>query len=205
MAFTNPPKTWTAALVTVANLNTELRDQLIALRGLRNTTLQNVANTTTETTVLTQTIGANTLPTDGIIEAILQAHYLNFTGGAKDLTVRIKFGGTTVWADTINIPSSAEYRPVEIRVWIANMGATNSQTLSATMMIADGNNVTTGSGDASTALGSSTGYAAVFGSDPDVALAIDTTAAKDVAVTIQHGTADALAIFTKRFWLVKWA
>src|SRR5207247_10457360 len=83
------------------------------------TTTQSVGNVTSEVTVFSKTVPANTLGTDGMLR-------WTFTGRiAKNATatptLKVKFGGTTLWAITTVIPTSAASGFSEIKwdFWLA--------------------------------------------------------------------------------------
>lgn len=153
----------------------------------RLTTPVDVVNTTTETTLFTYTVPAGIMSTNRRLRLELGGDYLNNSGlpVTTSETLRIKFGGTTIWEDVGKLhASSSNRKPWFMRVNITNLGAANSQGLGGTIMLG-GSPATTGIGeygddelDASTAIG-------------NTGLTIDTTATAVLAVSVQHGQADA--------------
>jgi hypothetical protein len=149
----------------------------------RLTTPVDVVNTLTETTLFTYTVPANTLGTTRRLRLELGGDYLNNSGGTLTTseTLRIKFGGTTIWQDDGKLhANSSNRKPWFMRVNITNLGAANSQSLGGWITLG-GSPSTTGIGeygddeiDAQTAIG-------------NTGLTIDTTAAADLVVTVQHG------------------
>jgi hypothetical protein len=144
-------------------------------------------NTTDETTLFTFSVPANIMSTNRRLRLELGGDYLNNSGGTLTTseTLRIKYGGATVWADTGKLhANSSNRKPWFLRCNIMNLGATNSQSLGG-MILLGGSPSTTGIGeyaddelDCSTAIG-------------NTGLTVDTTSAQTLAVTVQHGQADA--------------
>jgi hypothetical protein len=153
----------------------------------RLTTPVDVVSSTTETTLFTYTVPANVMGTTRRLRLELGGDYLNNSGLilTTSETVRIKFGGTTIWEDTGKLhANSSNRKPWFMRINVTNLGATNLQGLGGTILLG-GSPSTTGIGeysddevDASTAIG-------------NTGIAIDTTATAVLAVTVQHGQADA--------------
>lgn len=153
----------------------------------RLTTPVDVVNTLTETTLYTFTVPAGLMSTNRRLRLEIGGDYLNNSGGtlATSETLRIKFGTvgspTTVWADDGKLhANSTNRKPWFIRCNITNLGVANSQSLGGWITLG-GSPATTGTGeyaddeiDAQTAIG-------------NTGLAIDTTAAAQFVVTVQHG------------------
>lgn len=154
----------------------------------RTTTLVDVNNSTTETTLFTATVPAGVMGTNRTLRLQIDGDYLNNSGLTLTTseTLRIYFGGSVIWADAGKAhAASANRKPLSITVRITNAGATNSQVLGGTITLG-GSPSTTGIGeygddeiDAQTAIGHATA------SPP----AVDTTAAQTLSVSVQHGQA----------------
>lgn len=159
---------------------------------LRKTTAKDVTNTVVETDLLNGeiTIPANVMGVNGVARATLLGDFLN-NAAAETLPVfRIKLGATTL----LDIPSASDSapalaatrRPFYCQFDIHNLGATNSQYMAGHIYIGSSAAPTTGLGAitiASAANGFSSGFAT------SAAVAVDTTAAQVLAVTVQWATA----------------
>lgn len=182
MALSWNPKTWVASeLVDHADMNLEIRDHLGAVVRVldRDVTVTTVASTVTETTVYTYTIPANTLSTD---RAVRLTHYgllTNNTGVDRTPTIRLKFGGTTLFAYTPTLTTNATGRLWTVHAIVAPANATNAQRTSFESMIS------TPTADANLANADGHGFGRHFG------LTVDTTATVTIAVTMQHSVSDA--------------
>jgi hypothetical protein len=139
----------------------------------RKVTEKDVVNTVTETDLLNGeiTVAAGAMSTNKTVRVSLAGDYLNNTASDQTLTLAIKFGGTTLWADTISsIVSSATRRA--FRVVFGSIGS-----------------ATTGLGDAATSMTNwNVGghQATVFGSNGTHAL--DTSTSKLLELTATHST-----------------
>lgn len=164
------------AWVEVARATTNLVDSIGAIE---------VVNDAAEKTVYSVSVPGNFLGPSGIFEGTIHADYLNNTGVSQTYTIRIKFGGTTIFQDTTgSIVANASRRPWRLDVTLVNRGVTNSQFGGALRFLGSAGGSTIGAGDYGTAgiIGSIT-----QGIDP----AIDTTVDQVFAVTFQHTNASA--------------
>ena len=139
-----------------------------------------VVSSTTETSVFSFTIPANTIGANGWLRLTLNADIFNNTGGARNFRVRLYFGGTAT-IDTGNQPVgySANRRAQTYVYWLTNLGATNSQLVQLQGSFP----------------GDSANGATSSGSDPPnlvygqySGLAVDTTSAQNLQVTVQLDT-----------------
>ena len=149
-----------------------------------------VVNLATEQTLYAVTITGGHLSTNRWLVLEWQGDYLNNSAGGKTLTVRVKYGGTTIWGDASeSLTVSASRRDFSGRVVLANMGATNSQRVRSEIWLG------------MQAAGSVAGTGHLFGSvaandyQPKGApswgtAAIDSTVNQTFAVTVQHSAAD---------------
>ncbi len=161
----------------------------------RKVTEKDVNTSVTETDLLNGeiTIGAGVMSTNKTVRASLNCDYLNNTGGTSSLQIKIKLGGTTLYDDTIAAASvSASRRAMPIHFEITNAGVTNGQVMIGYIGLGEPGGATTGIGNIG-----------VMGTDPGSTLnrwsvpiqnpgvAVDTTAACALVVTVQHGTSNA--------------
>lgn len=87
-----------------------------------------VVNTTTETTIFTFTIPANTLGTDNSTRLFIQGRVTDNTGGgAQLLTVRLKYGATTVATRIIESVTGITDQGYPFMFALMADGATNAQ------------------------------------------------------------------------------
>jgi hypothetical protein len=157
----------------------------------RKVTEKDVVNTVTETDLLNGeiTVAAGAMSTNKTVRVSLAGDYLNNTASDQTLTLAIKFGGTTLWADTISsIVSSATRRAFRVVFEITNLNANNVQSMAGVLFGSIGS-ATTGLGDAATSMTNwNVGghQATVFGSNGTHAL--DTSTSKLLELTATHST-----------------
>jgi hypothetical protein len=114
----------------------------------RESATTDVTNTVTETTIFTFSVPANTLDTTRMLRLTTFGDYLNNNATGSSLTWRIKFGGTTVFADAISVSAtSATRRPWCLQVWLASNNGTSSQSMSGTFLCGTAGGATTGLGN----------------------------------------------------------
>lgn len=137
-----------------------------------------VVNTVTESNLYSLVIPGGSLAGTDNLRLILAGDYLNNTGGSKNLTMRVKFGATTVAATTaVGLAASATRRKWRMTLLILMNGTTEERF---------GGDLLIGSGVAAEIDGLGTNHGPIYG------LAAENTATdKTLAVTAQHGTADA--------------
>lgn len=148
-----------------------------------------VVNTTTETSALNGGAGvsipANLMGTAHKIRFSAEIDYINNSGGAATLTLRIKFGATTLWGSvTGSLASSAVRRAVDLSFVLVNLGATNSQGLGGHVGMSDA------AGGSVAGFGSMTSAPNVVPRPIGGVSAEDTTSAKTLDVTAQHSVAN---------------
>lgn len=155
----------------------------------RKTSQKDVVNTVTETDLLNGeiTVGANVMGASGMLRVTLEGDYLNTSGSQQGITLRVKFGTTTVWGDATvatQYSSSATRRRWFMNFLITNQGATNVQDLAGFFFM---NAVAAGSVAGLGDLGTTDTTETTFGGTA----AEDTTASKALAVTVVHTAANA--------------
>jgi len=146
----------------------------------KETTNIDVTLLTTEQTVFTHTIPANLLGTNGTLRLTMIGDYLNNNATSATLTIRIKFGATTLYADTVDASAtSASRRPLILSLLFGNEDATNAQSGGGTIFLGTAAGATTGLGDLDAdEIESTTPFACIDST-------LDTTAAQDLVVTFQ--------------------
>lgn len=147
----------------------------------RVTTPVSNLNSAVETTMYSKSIAANDLSTNKTLRLTLDGdHIANSVGNAKNLTIRVKFGGTTMYAETVNLSTdSATRSPFSLVFRLSNQGATNSQVVVGEYNLSTGGGgtgPTTGEGATTT----TNSIRKLFGT-----AAVDTTSAQTLAVTMQ--------------------
>lgn len=147
----------------------------------RVTTPVSNLNVNTETTMYAKSIAAGDLSTNKMLRLTLIGDMIaNSVGNAKNLTVRVKYGATTMYAETINFATdSATRSPFRMVFELMNLGATNSQIVVGRYNLSTaggGTGPTTGEGGTTTA----NSVRELYGTAAE-----DSTAAKTLAVTMQ--------------------
>lgn len=153
----------------------------------RDVTETEVVNTVTETTVYSYSVAGGTLGSSGALRLTLLGDHLNNSGGSVNLTIRAKFGGTTIGGTLWVITTSANRRAARLTVDIVAANSTTAQRTSTIQMIADANGV---AGDIS--------GGNFQGPSAHNSLALDSTAAQTLSVTVEHGLAAATISFFAR-------
>lgn len=143
----------------------------------KSTTQQDVNTTTTETSVYSFSIPANTLGTNKTLRLTVTGSYLNNSGGADNFTPRVKFGGTTIASSAPSLGAGVDRRTMKFVTEINANGATNSQRAATIWTVGAGAPEAQFDGAVSLTVA---GY---HGS-----LAVDTTASQTITLTVQHGT-----------------
>jgi len=138
-----------------------------------------VGNTTTETNIYSKSITANDMGSTGGLRLRLIGQYTNNTGATRTLTVKPKFGSTTLATHTLSLTTSGTNGQYEMVVHVFNT-ATNAQRGTSNI------NAMRGGGLIDSAFG--------------VALTAteDTTSAKTLSVTVQWDSASASATLTNK-------
>ena len=146
----------------------------------RTATLLTIASTTTETSLYSFTIAQNVLSTNKMIMINLIGDRLDNAGSNTATVIKIKYGATTLWADTIpNIGNTATRHPVLFTILLGNKGATNSQILGGHLFMGD-TGATTGLGLFAFTAGN-VALTSIFGSATE-----DSTTDKVFDITAQH-------------------
>lgn len=88
-----------------------------------------VVNSTVETTMFTTTIPAGVLDTNGVLNYKMAASILNVSGGSAGVTLKVKFGGTTLITDVlaIGVTSTASSYKMSIEFTLMNSNSLTAQ------------------------------------------------------------------------------
>ena len=132
-----------------------------------------VTLSTTEATIYSVTLPANTFSTNESATFLITGALLNSSGGSRVYTLRVSVGGTTVYQDAlITMGNQANARGFRMELEVHENGA-NAQKTSGIITISNANTTTTGTGDASLAATAITPFNG-----------IDTTAATSGTITV---------------------
>lgn len=153
----------------------------------RDVTTADVVNTTVETAVYSFSVPGGTLGTNRALRLTLIGDYLNNSAGTRTLEMRTKYGGTTIFDQAITaIAIDTVRRGFSFVTMLSAQNATNAQVASTIGVLG--------------ALGSADGAAVSIASgtlsaDPfevtHNAVAVDSTLAQTLEVTLQHNVANA--------------
>lgn len=137
-----------------------------------------------EVTLYSKSIAAGLLGSDKRLTLTASGTYINNSGTSKLLTLKIKFGATTLFATTSgNITTGGgNSREWTLVVILQEMGATNSQRASAVFSLSTAIAAASGVGGRPDPNGGAVGGGVA---------SEDATAAKTLSVTFQHSASDA--------------
>lgn len=147
----------------------------------RDAVVSDVASSTAETTVYSYTIPAGTFGATGAVRLSLLADYLNNSGGAATVTVKVKLGATTVFNGGMSASSNSNRSGHVLDVVIAACNATNAQRSYGRWSAPEGSE--NNNAGVASAVGTST-HKVMEASHG--AIAEDSTASLTLQVTVQH-------------------
>jgi hypothetical protein len=155
----------------------------------RDVVVADVNTTTSETTVYSFTVPGGTLSTNKALRLSLIGDYLNNSGGTSDLTVKVKYGATTVATMDRHtaVAASASRRIATLECMISALAATNAQITMAQFYLSTAAGVAGADAEDDLGLGA---IRAVHAS-----VAEDSTADKNLVVTVQHSVSNANTSF----------
>lgn len=143
-----------------------------------------VVNTTSETSVYSYAVPGNTLGSTKKLRLTLLGDYLNNSGGGDTFTVRVKYGATTVATLlTGSLAANAARRPVRVDAEVAAFNSTSAQMSYSVLRVGPAGVTGTGGG------------AGNIYDNGHNAVAEDSTASKNLVVTVQHTTGAATISF----------
>jgi hypothetical protein len=143
-----------------------------------------VANTGTETAVYTYAVPGGTLGSTRALRLTLIGDQLQNFAGSDTLTVRVKYGATTIYTGAFAVGQHADRRSFRLECMLSALNATNAQVAVATGVL----------GGATTTAGTGAAPASTI-EGAHVTVAEDSTASKNLVVTIQQQTADTTISF----------
>lgn len=140
-------------------------------------------NTTVETSAFSVTVAGGTLSTSNALHLSLVGQFENDTGATRTTTMRVKYGGTTIFTGVVSFSSAfTERSALLIDVWLYAHGATNAQTLRAEARLG----LNSGSVDGGDFLSADAGHRVGFARN----IAIDSSVNQTFEVTFQNSDAD---------------
>lgn len=159
----------------------------------RATTTVDVQTSIAETSIYSKSIAANDMGMNRMLRLTLLGDYLHNNVAGDTLTFRVKFGGTTFYANpgTLGAVLGAARHPWQLTLCVANLGATNSQMIEGQLGPVEDPNQnapTTGIGQA---LSSAGAQQRVAGLGISTLAAIDTTVAQTLDITVQWSASSA--------------
>ncbi len=138
MSWTDP-RTWvTDEIVTSSLLNTHVRDNLKSIWHPYDYSPTDVdaANTTAETSLWSKTITGNDMGANGVLALDIAGDALRNNSAFDTLTIRVKFGGSTVVGitDNFNQQGTSGVRiPWRWQIRVENRGSASSQFVFTTL------------------------------------------------------------------------
>lgn len=160
----------------------------------KNGTTPAIVNTITETSTYSVTVKGGALGANGAVRVTILGEYLNNSGAGATVTLRVKFGGVTIYQDvTASIATSALTRPFRLDFFLSNRNSTGLNIMTGRVHIGNIVAATTGAGDLATDGLLST----MIDSNPGGS--IDTTLDQVFDVTIQHSVANANINWTRTY------
>jgi len=147
----------------------------------RDVTMNEVTNTTTETTVYTFTVPGATLGTTKALRLTLIGDHYNNDGADRTLTIRVKYGATTILSGVFTVTSVGGTNRLAILGEVMLVAAN-----SATAQVASGDFLASNQGAAGGTM-SVSGETIMTGINN--AVAEDSANALALTVTVQHGVA----------------
>jgi hypothetical protein len=170
----------TQVTLPIKETDTTSRTKISSRTVYRTSAITDVKTTTTETTIFSATLPVYTLRARMGLRLRLLGDYLNNTGGASDLTMRVKLGGTTIaTSGAVSLAQSASRRAVFLESHILGRGDT-SQIGTTRIEIGAAPSV---SGVLAAATSDLFGMHSSGGEDSGTEL--------DLTVTVEHGTSSA--------------
>lgn len=101
---------------------------------LDKTTINSAVTGTGPSNTYSYTVPGGTLGTDKILKLQAQGYWQN-TGGTRNVTIAVSYGGTTLWSDTSPSLASSANTGWSIELALAANNSATSQTLNGRIMI----------------------------------------------------------------------
>lgn len=116
----------------------------------KNTTTVQATNDTNDVDLLNYSITGGTIGINGMLHLIAHGYYLNNSGADDNFDIKLKLGGTTIWADdSETVVSSSVRRPSGIELYIKNMNSASSQRIVGRFVLGNAISADVGFGDIS--------------------------------------------------------
>lgn len=167
----------------------------------RATSTVDVVSSVTETSIYSKVVAGNDMGTNRGLRLLLLGDYLHNNVAGDTLTLRVKFGGTTHWAEAYDLGAvvGAARHPWSVRLEIANLGAVNSQAIFGEIVteIADATAPSIGIG------GWDSGKGAAWPIAASALGAIDTSTAQTLEVTVQWSASSPNNSWRKRLGVLE--
>lgn len=166
----------------------------------RSTSAVDVVSSAAETDLYSKSILAGHLSSDRMLRLTLLGDYLNNSGSTQTITLRFKYGATTMFGDVASVATGANRYPLLIVAHIAVLGATNSQWLAGSIALGSPlAGSVAGRGDIDGGMDPNANWSGSSLFAFDGSAAEDSTAAKTLAVTAQHGASNANLSIRKHY------
>lgn len=155
-----------------------------------------ITNVATEQTIYSYSLPGNSL---GVLRLTMAGTYLNDSGAGRTLTIRIKYGSTTLYDDvSTTIGNTAGSRNWVWTIWLGNTTATNANFVASNFQWGAGT-TTTGLGDFALPPGALVGYgSALTGTATE-----DSTGTLTFSATVQHSTNNSSLTITRQFGVLE--
>lgn len=150
-----------------------------------------IVNTTTETTLYSFSVPGGTLGTTRSLRLVIDGDQLNNSGSSDTVTLRVKYGSTTLYQDDGVYASNATRISWRFDFTFGNTTATNAQYVSAIFLTSTRGGATTGNGDWN---GDGLQNMVLSGTSAE-----DSTTTLTFSITIQHTVANASTSWRRQF------
>ncbi|HZT06954.1 MAG TPA: hypothetical protein VFC51_07970 [Chloroflexota bacterium] len=162
----------------------------------RSTSQVTVGNTTAETSLYSMMVPGGTLGIAGVLRVRMAGTVVQGTGTSRNLTLRLKYGGTTAMVAILSVASGTQRGIVQLEAVLFGAGATNAQRTFGRSDFYQGFAGLVGNPPA-------TSRPALWQGSGDDSLAIDSTADQTLELTGQWAAADASSAFRSQLALVE--
>jgi hypothetical protein len=153
----------------------------------------NVGNTAAETEIFSCLIPGGKLETNKMLRLTINGDYLGNGAADRTMTLKIKYGATTLYNDVTNtMGTTASRRAMRFVIELCNRNVTNSQALGGLLLISDAGGTTNGLGDF--ADDETFAYTCISGVSTE-----DSTDDLSLVVTITHSAAEANVSYRRQY------
>jgi hypothetical protein len=156
-----------------------------------------IVSSTTETDLLAYTVPASTLGTDKALRVEMCCDYLNNSAADRTLTIKIKYGATTLYNGTTgNLVAASTRRACTIDFKLYAKNSVTSQGLTGHVRISNSGGSTTGIGDIN-------GTEDTTGTIGGVNAAENSALGKTLSVTVTHSASSANLSFRRQYAVIE--